>query len=117
MNDEPTKACVRVLRIESMMRYYIKKGIEKIGNTFEFLIDYVNWCIVRAFMRWVGPPVAVYTFYLGVINTNYHNGISGSLFLLFMISTLSGIFAVFSWMYIPYSEKQILNSYQRLKHE
>ncbi len=72
---EPTKACVRVLKIENIV-FRIFKFIlwtipYKILNRFVKLLDWVckfiNWCIVRAIVRWVGFPISGYVIYYFVM--------------------------------------------------
>ena len=62
MNEiEPTKACIRILKFENKVKYVLMYPFVKFGKYFYkfvgWLIQFINWCIVRAILRWVGLPV------------------------------------------------------------
>lgn len=72
--SEPTKACVRVLRTENAMlrglKWFINIPIRILSKCFailERLCQYINWCIVRAIIRWAGFPFTGYIAYYFVI--------------------------------------------------
>jgi hypothetical protein len=132
MNDEPTKACVRVLRVEnkiiSLFRWIVSGLIKisiavmgAIGKIFDYIFDYINWCIVRAFVRWFGLVIFGYLLYYFITwtgNLPYSDrGEVGFVKFLALALLLVGIaFVVIEcWINIPEQEKAIL--YKGVKHE
>lgn len=120
--SEPTKACVRVLRLEAKFRYVLWYPFNKLGKLFwilfeslEFLLQYVNWCIVRAVFRWIGPVltvVAVYTV-LNIMDDNPHPSQILMLLVVGGMATISfiGFITLVSWLNIPYKESEIINGH------
>ena len=49
MSDEPTKACIRVLKFENKVKYILFYPVSKFFKyTFKFIdwvVQFINWCI------------------------------------------------------------------------
>ena len=120
MGDEPTKACVRILTIEGMVRYYFCHSIDLIFTKFiDFIVwiyGLVNWCIARALARWFGIPILacwVYWF----LNAPKEN-MSFEFFTINIIPmAVLGCFILVSWFEIPRKEREILNRYSEYKEQ
>jgi len=116
---EPTKACVRVLRIENIVLRVFKfiiwtipyKILKRFATIFDWVFKFINWCIVRAITRWVGPLVCGWLFYNFVMRLSLAPDIiiSPVEFSGYMISiVLVGAFVIISWVEIPYKEREII---------
>jgi hypothetical protein len=114
---EPTKACVRVLRIENIviraLKFILWTIPYKILNRFEkvlkWVCKFVNWCIVRAIIRWVGFPISSCVIYyfvmvrLATLDVSFPEffGWCSVIAVMLMVS-------VGCWTDIPEKEKDIL---------
>lgn len=117
---EPTKACVRVLRIENKFLRFVKwvvnfpiKILIFVFNLIDKLLQYINWCIVRAITRWVGFPLTGYVLYYFVIRIVETNGTLEVMsfpefFVYIMLISVLGGGGIMSWLEIPDKEKNIL---------
>jgi hypothetical protein len=116
---EPTKACVRVLKIENMVLRVFKfiiwtipyKILKRFEKLFEWVFKFINWCIVRAITRWVGPPVYIWLFYNFVTRLSLAPVviISPLEFVGYMVGIVFvGAFSLISWVEIPYKEREII---------
>lgn len=113
---EPTKSCVRVLKFESVVRYYIKKFLLLVlfipVMFFNFIIKYLNWCIIRAFGRWFGFPIAVIAASMLFNEANNGDEMGVRVFVLICIISIAFVLAISCWVEVPEREKEILKSYQ-----
>lgn len=118
MSDEPTKACVRVLKLESawisLLKFIVITIPFKIGHAafevMKFFMTFINMCIVRSIMRWVGFPIAAYLMYLFIL-TNVKTDFALCMGY-FAASVTIGFVAFFCWAEIPYKEQKILFKYE-----
>jgi hypothetical protein len=114
MMAEPTKSCVRVLKFESAVRYYIKKFLLLllfIPIAFcNFIDKYLNWCIIRAVVRWFGLPVSIIIITV-LMNGDVKNN-TDMVFILVVILSVILTFTLACWVEVPEREKEILKSYQ-----
>lgn len=115
MSEEPTKACVVVLRTEAKIRYLAFYPIRLIIKLFDFCSQYINWCIVRSMMRIFGFPITVaLAFYtLKTMIDNPHpdnyiiNLVGGCLVMVFILFILTAI----CWISTPYRERNVIESH------
>jgi hypothetical protein len=126
IEEEPTKACIRVLKFENKVKYVLFYPFIKISKYFVRFIDwifqFINWCIVRAIVRWIGPFVLAGVFYgMGKalsMKPEYINGaIDGTPFVLVMAYCFAivviGAGVLVCWIEIPEKEKVILTEYYK----
>jgi hypothetical protein len=113
--SEPTKACVRVLRLEAKFRYVLWYPFDKILGLLDFLFQYVNWCIVRACVRWFGLVFTVLVGYLVIVtmcnNPNPSSDIVNMVGIGMFITLFSGFFTFMSWVGIPYDERRVIEDH------
>jgi len=115
MMAEPTKLCKRVLRFESAVRYYIKKFLLLLlfipMMVCNFIEKYLNWCIIRAVVRWFGFPVSFIIIMMLMKNGDIKNN-TDTVFTLVVILSIILTFTLACWVEVPEREKEILRSYQ-----
>jgi hypothetical protein len=115
MSDEPTKACVRVLRFEAKVRYALWYPFDKFFSLLAFLCQYINWCIVRAAFRWLGILLTVLLIYYFVdimINNPHPTSDVVNLVGVGMFITLfCGFFTFMSWVGVPYDEQRVIDDH------
>jgi hypothetical protein len=115
MMVEPTKSCVRVLRFESALRYYIKKILLILifipMMVCNFIEKYLNWCIIRAFGRWFGFPIAFIAAYILFSGASESNNMDGRVFTLVCIIAAAFVLTIACWVEVPEREREILKSY------
>lgn len=121
--QEPTKACIRVLKTESIVRYYIWHTLDimitKFVDCIVWVFNLVNWCIARALARWFGLPLLIYWLYWFLNSSEYNmDNMSFEFFGTNMIlMAILGCFILVSWFEVPYKERKILNSYSDYKEQ
>jgi len=120
MSDEPTKACVRILTIESVVRYYFWHSLEiiikKCINAISWAFGLINWCIARALARWFGVPILACWLYW-FLNAS-KEAMSFEFFTINIIPMAAlGCFILVAWFEVPYKERKILNSYSEYKEQ
>jgi len=120
MSDEPTKACVRVLTFEGMIRYYIWHALDivltKLIDGVVWVICLVNWCIARALARWFGIPVLIYWTYWFL--SAPEDTMSFEFFTINIIPmAVLGCFILVSWVEVPRKERAILDRYSDYKEQ
>ena len=126
MSEEPTKACVMVLRFENKMKYVLLYPVMKFFKYFSKFIDWVvqfiNWCIVRAVIRWVGLLAIVGILYEMSIalsgKPQYINGaLDGTPMAITMLCcfalVITGWIVLHCWIGIPRKEREILTEYHK----
>lgn len=124
MSDEPTKACVMVLRFENKMKYVllypVMKFFKYLSKFIDWFVQFINWCIVRAIVRWVGLIALAWIIYVmcNAINTKptYINGaLDGTPVAITMMCCFAlvivGWIVLHCWIGIPRKEKAILTEY------
>ena len=124
MSDEPTKACIRVLKFENKVKYVLFYPFVKIfkylARFIDWLVQFINWCIVRAIVRWVGLPILVglvYEMYTALtMKPTYINGAMDETPFVIIISCI--ILLVFiggvvlaCWVEVPRNEREVLTEY------
>jgi len=124
MSDEPTKACVMVLRFENKVKYVLLYPFVKIfkylARFIDWLVQFINWCIVRAIVRWIGLPVLagiVYEMFVALsMKPAYINGaIDGTPVVIVMSCIILLVFiggvVLACWVEVPRKEREILTEY------
>lgn len=113
MGDEPTKVCVKLLKCESVLRYYIKIPLRLLIRFIIGICSLINWCIAGVIMRWFGIPISIYLLYLlfRIYPNSTHSTEPILLFHIVLIA-LSGAFGLMAWVDISDKEREILGSYK-----
>jgi len=62
--SDVTRPCVLMLKFERTIRHIIKFPFIKIYNIILKICKYINWCVIRSFMRVFGIPLTLYSFKL-----------------------------------------------------
>lgn len=113
--SDPTKACIRVLRLEAKLRYILWYPCNKLFKLFEFLFQYINWCIVRSAFRWIGPVLLIYLGYIvrEFVGDNPEPSQTSFIFVGGLIGAMVfvGCFVLISWVEVPYKEKEVINNH------
>jgi hypothetical protein len=122
--SEPTKACVRVLKFENKVKYVLLypfiKFLKFFSRFIDWLVQFINWCIVRAIVRWTGLPVIVWILYEMVValstKPSYINGAyDGTPFAIVIMCIIALVFiggiVLSCWVEVPREEREILTEY------
>jgi hypothetical protein len=122
--QEPTKACIRVLKFENKVKYVLLypfvKFLQYFSRFIDWLVQFINWCIVRAVVRWVGLPVIVgigYEMWIALtIKPTYINGAYDQtpfaiIFMCCVALVVVGGVVLSCWVEVPQKEKEILTEY------
>lgn len=126
MSEEPTKACVRVLKFENKVKYVFFYPVFKFFKYFSLFVDwivqFINWCIVRAIIRWFGLIVlaGIICEMFIALNTKpvYINGaLDATPVAIAMICLLAlvivGWIVLHCWIGLPRKEEEILTEYHK----
>lgn len=125
MSEEPTKACIRVLKLENKVKYVLVypviKFLQYLSRFINWLIQFINWCIVRAIMRWAGLFIIAGLLYEMTVALSmkpvYINGaLDETPFVIFVSCIILLVFiggvVLASWVEVPENERKILTEYK-----
>jgi hypothetical protein len=108
--SEPTKACIVMLKFEHKVWKIIKYPLKFIEVCINFILQFVNWCIVGSLLRLFGIPLTVYfswklRSFLQLYSMNA-DPIIGFVYIVLIAFSFVGFIA--SWAEMPDNQKRIV---------
>lgn len=109
VNNEPTKSCIVLLKIENKIWKIVRYPFELLAICMGFVLKFVNWCIVGSLFRIFGLPLTVY-FGWRLISSSSGNStqLSNIEFAYILLIALSLTGFIFSWSELPENQKKIV---------
>lgn len=111
-----TKACVRMLKFERVIREIIKFPFKLLFVVLEKLFGWINWCVIRSVLRLFGIPLLIGGLIILCTMMNKYgfydpwSAIDALIILgdlIAMVVVLCG--CIYSWDYITTKEQEILD--------
>jgi hypothetical protein len=111
MTSEPTKACVVMLKFEHKVWAIVAYPLKFIVACINFILQFINWCILGSLLRLFGIPLSVYCILklideVSVIGANSPLNGTGIIYIFLIAISITGFIA--SWTDMPDNQKKIV---------